>query len=55
MARMTKQETTKPAYAYPAKSRCPRCGSLETMRVGEHPGIQYRQCRHGGKRLVACE
>jgi hypothetical protein len=56
MARMkTKQDTTKPealkektgspVYSYPTKSRCPRCRSLNTTRVGEHQGIQYRQCQ----------
>jgi len=36
-------------YAFPSRSRCPRCGSLNTLRVSggtSHGGsLQYRQCQ----------
>lgn len=33
------------AYAFPSKSRCPRCGSLTTQRTSTDGGTQYRRCR----------
>jgi len=32
-------------YAFPTKSRCPRCGSTNTTRTSAYRDIQYRQCR----------
>jgi len=34
-----------PIYAFPTKSRCPRCGSDQTERTSGHGDTQYRQCR----------
>jgi len=40
-----KKETGSPVYSYPTKSRCPRCGSLQTDRLWEYEGVQHRRCR----------
>jgi len=32
------------AYAFPSKSRCPRCGTLETRQRSTKGRVQYRQC-----------
>ncbi len=32
-------------YAFPTKSKCPRCGSVNTRRTGEYGELQYRQCQ----------
>lgn len=34
-----------PAYAFPTRSRCPSCGSVDTERTGVAGNIQYRACR----------
>lgn len=31
-------------YAFPSKSRCPVCGSLDTERTANKAGVQYRRC-----------
>ena len=33
------------AYAFPSKSRCPRCGSLDTYVRSTQGSVQYRACR----------
>jgi hypothetical protein len=37
-------EDTAGVYAFPTRSRCPRCGSLDTQRIGQRDNIQYRIC-----------
>lgn len=32
-------------YAFPSKSKCPRCKSLDTVAVSTQKNIQYRLCR----------
>jgi hypothetical protein len=32
------------AYCWPSRSRCPRCGSLNTLRRSSHGDTQYRVC-----------
>lgn len=32
-------------YAFPSRSRCTRCGSLDNERVATKGEIQYRKCR----------
>lgn len=32
------------SYAFPTKSRCPRCQSLNTKRRGVNGATQYREC-----------
>ena len=32
-------------YAFPSKSRCPRCGVLDTVAYTTRGPIQYRQCQ----------
>ena len=32
-------------YAFPSKSRCPRCGVLNTVAYTTRGPIQYRQCQ----------
>lgn len=42
------EHTVEPAqaeYAFPTKSRCPRCGVTDTKAVSTQAGIQYRQCQ----------
>jgi len=34
-------------YAFPTKSRCPRCGVSDTIAVSTAKNIQYRKCRQG--------
>ena len=44
----TKKKTVKPKeinYSFPTKSRCKRCGSLNTTAVRTHKNKQYRRCR----------
>lgn len=41
----TPQILDQPVYSFPTKSRCPRCGSLDTGRRSEHGDTQYRVCR----------
>lgn len=31
-------------WTWPARSRCPRCGSTETRRVSDDGPTQYRKC-----------
>jgi hypothetical protein len=31
-------------YAFPTKSRCPRCNSIDTKAIGKHKGTQRRKC-----------
>jgi hypothetical protein len=33
-----------PAYAFPSKSRCQRCGALDTRATSTQGLIQYREC-----------
>jgi Zn ribbon nucleic-acid-binding protein len=33
-----------PVYAFPSRSRCPRCGSVDTKRYSQVDSIQYREC-----------
>lgn len=33
------------AWAFPTKSRCPRCKSLNTHRITHRDGVQYRECK----------
>ncbi len=35
-----------PVYAFPTKSRCPRCNSDDTERTSQAEGTQYRRCRN---------
>jgi len=45
-----KAETSKPKYSFPtAGIRCPRCLSMDTIRVSHSADgqIQYRRCRRG--------
>lgn len=32
-------------YSFPSKSRCPRCGTLDTKRTGSYADTQYRECK----------
>lgn len=34
-----------PVYAFPSRSRCPRCKSINTVAHGKHGGTQYRVCQ----------
>ena len=40
-----------PEWVFPgqgdAATRCPRCRAGDTVRVGQHGGTQYRECRRG--------
>ena len=38
---------SKEVYAFPTKSRCPRCGSTDTEATSTQDGIQYRKCKRG--------
>lgn len=31
-------------YAFPTKSRCPKCNTLNTLRRGDNGATQYREC-----------
>lgn len=33
------------AWAFPTKSRCPRCGSIQTKAYRVEGGVQYRECQ----------
>lgn len=33
------------AWSFDTKSRCPRCGSINTERVSTDGAVQYRRCR----------
>lgn len=33
------------AYSFPTKSRCPFCGSLNTVAENTKGGVQYRKCK----------
>jgi len=47
MAKKVKEpKADKKVFSFPSKSRCPRCGTMNTRRVGENRGgnIQYRVC-----------
>lgn len=37
--------TEEKAYAFPTKSRCPRCRSLNTTRRSQKEATQYRRCQ----------
>lgn len=41
-------------YAFPTRSRCPRCGSLNTVARKTELGKQYRECRMAVCRLKYC-
>lgn len=34
-------------YAFPSKSRCPRCRGMNTRAYGTTGGVQYRECLSG--------
>jgi hypothetical protein len=34
-----------PVYAFPTRSRCPRCGSIDTVARSTQGRTQYRRCR----------
>lgn len=38
-------QSPKEAYAFPTKSRCPRCGALDTKATSTQGKIQHRQCQ----------
>lgn len=38
-------EPPPPVFAFPSKSRCPRCQSLNTVRTTDRGRVQYRRCR----------
>ena len=38
-----------PQWAFPTKSRCPDCGSLDTEQTSTQAPCQYRQCRRCGR------
>lgn len=42
-----KSEPARDSFAFPTKSRCPRCRSLNTRRRTNSPGgsFQYRECK----------
>ena len=31
-------------YSYPSRSKCPRCGTVDTKATSTHRGTQYRKC-----------
>lgn len=39
------QDPERVVYAWPSRSRCPRCGSLDTERYSQDGATQYRRCR----------
>ena len=39
------RSTKGPVYAFPTRSRCPRCGSLNTEAYTTQGDIQRRRCR----------
>ena len=47
----TNIETQEPAkkkkdvYSFPTKSRCPRCGSTDTLALSTNGDRQYRRCQ----------
>jgi len=40
----------KPIYSFPSRSRCPRCGAIETIVTYTQGNVQYRECRRAGCR-----
>lgn len=38
-------EQPEATYAFPSKSRCPRCKSTNTLRKTDRGRVQYRQCQ----------
>lgn len=42
-----KPAADKPLFAFPNRSRCPRCKSPQTECYGEIDGVQYRRCLMG--------
>jgi len=34
-------------YVFPTKSRCPRCGTTDTVATSTQGAVQYRRCRRG--------
>lgn len=42
-----KAPVEKAAYAFPTKSRCPRCRALDTKATSTQGKIQHRQCQRG--------
>ena len=40
-----KKKETKNEYAFPTKSRCPRCGGTDTRAVSTQNNRQYRECQ----------
>lgn len=39
------EKNAETVYSFPTRSRCPRCGSLDTVATGKNQDVQYRQCR----------
>ena len=39
------EEKKKPQYAFPSKSRCPRCQTTDTVATSTQKNVQYRQCQ----------
>lgn len=33
-------------WAFPSRSRCPRCGSIQTKAYRVEGGVQYRECQN---------
>jgi len=42
---MKKKKENKNEYAFPTKSRCPRCGGTDTRAVSTQNNRQYRECQ----------
>ena len=40
-----KPKKKKVKYAFPSKSRCPRCGSTQTVTLSTQKNVQYRKCQ----------
>jgi len=38
-------EGVAPVFAFPNRSRCPRCGTIDTMAYASHDGVQLRRCQ----------
>ena len=39
-----KTRAAEPEYAFPSRSRCPRCQASDTRAVSTQGNVQYRQC-----------
>lgn len=42
-----------PVYAFPSRSRCPFCHSIETLCLTVQGRVQYRRCQRCGKHFKA--